>query len=1047
VPCNVDGDCTDDNPCTTDTCGDDKTCAFVAIDKKPAPDAAQTPGDCKTIQCVAGKPHDDPQNDDVPNDKKDCTIDSCSMGMPSHVPKMVGTPCDDGMGNSGRCTAQGECPILCKVASDCKTMNPCVTPACDTAQGTCVFPALPDGMDTPGVPQVDGDCHRHICLAGADVDQVDDSDVPVTGNDCDLEVCNNGAQSNPPKPGNLPCNTYLVSQPGFCNDTGACSECKDDSDCAGKFPSDDCRHPACQGFACVEFHDPMGKATTGSPAQVLGDCQKIVCNGTGGTMVVPDTTDPASDNNTCTTDVCGAGTMTDHNAVTNGITCGLNNSLSCLAGVCQGCTVANQATQCPQASCVDANTVQLAQVCNGGGGCVNQTPSTQDCSPFLCAGGACTNKCNQDSDCSQTGAGNYCTGPNGTCAARLPQGAACAAGHPFECQSNACVDGVCCNNACGGLCQACSAAKKGSGADGLCGAIKAGSDPDSECADQGTASCGTNGSCDGGGACQLYSNATVCVGASCADMGTLNKQHLCNGSGVCVTPTPPTQGCTPYLCASNACGMSCINDGQCAAGSWCSGGACIAKLAQGSLCGGTNQCQSGFCVDGYCCDTGCGSACQACAAAKKQNNLANGTCGQATDAQNDPRGLCSPQAASTCQTDGKCSGGACEKWVSGTVCVNASCSSGSQTTQGTCNGTGTCGGSATTACSPYVCNGTTSCFGACTTSAQCAAGNFCSGNVCIGKLGTGAMCAAGGDCTSGFCTDGVCCTTQCNGACQACSATLKASGTDGTCGPVVDGTADAACPTTGQATCLTDGKCSGGSCEDWGSSTACSATISCVGASLTTAATCSGSGACTGSQMSATCGNGLNCNSGGTACRMTCSQNSHCQSGYSCQASACKLNDGGACSTNAQCLNNKCGTAGSGTHCCAAATTCVSAGVCGTSDCNASGACAYPAPGTPCGASCAGNMLTPSACNGSGACATGTAAACTGGYMCADATSCLTACGNNNPSGDMNCAGTFYCDGSGAGACQPKKAATLACTRDAECTGGTCTGAPSGTCN
>jgi hypothetical protein len=70
-----------------------------------------------------------------------------------------------------------------------------------------------------------------------------------------------------------------------------------------------------------------------------------------------------------------------------------------------------------------------------------------------------------------------------------------------------------------------------------------------------------------------------------------------------------------------------------------------------------------------------------------------------------------------------------------------------------------------------------------------------------------------------------------------------------------------------------------------------------------------------------------------------------------------------------------------------------------------------------------------------------------GGYMCADATSCLTACGNNNPSGDMNCAGTFYCDGAGAGACQPKKAATLACTRDAECTGGTCTGAPSGTCN
>lgn len=38
-----------------------------------------------------------------------------------------------------------------------------------------------------------------------------------------------------------------------------------------------------------------------------------------------------------------------------------------------------------------------------------------------------------------------------------------------------------CDAACTGACVACTAAKKGSGADGACGAIAAGTDPDTEC--------------------------------------------------------------------------------------------------------------------------------------------------------------------------------------------------------------------------------------------------------------------------------------------------------------------------------------------------------------------------------------------------------------------------------------------------------------------------------------------------------------------------------------------------------------------------------------
>ncbi|MCS6898989.1 MAG: hypothetical protein NZX77_04360, partial [Polyangiaceae bacterium] len=40
-----------------------------------------------------------------------------------------------------------------------------------------------------------------------------------------------------------------------------------------------------------------------------------------------------------------------------------------------------------------------------------------------------------------------------------------------DCLSGFCVDGVCCDSACTGVCEACSAAKKGSGADGSCGPV------------------------------------------------------------------------------------------------------------------------------------------------------------------------------------------------------------------------------------------------------------------------------------------------------------------------------------------------------------------------------------------------------------------------------------------------------------------------------------------------------------------------------------------------------------------------------------------------
>ena len=86
------------------------------------------------------------------------------------------------------------------------------------------------------------------------------------------------------------------------------------------------------------------------------------------------------------------------------------------------------------------------------------------------------------------GTGDTCDG-KGACVA--PNGDTCAAGG--ECASGFCPDGFCCATACDGACQACSTLKKGSGANGTCGNIANGTDPQSECSGAST--------CDGAGMC------------------------------------------------------------------------------------------------------------------------------------------------------------------------------------------------------------------------------------------------------------------------------------------------------------------------------------------------------------------------------------------------------------------------------------------------------------------------------------------------------------------------------------------------------------------
>lgn len=76
-----------------------------------------------------------------------------------------------------------------------------------------------------------------------------------------------------------------------------------------------------------------------------------------------------------------------------------------------------------------------------------------------------------------------------------------------------------------------------------------------------------------------------------------------------------------------------------------------------------------------------------------------------------------------------------------------------------------------------------------------------------GPRANGEACSAGSDCASGECVDGVCCDTACDGACQACIATLT-DGDDGTCAPVLATDPEDECDAGG---CLT-GECGATGC-------------------------------------------------------------------------------------------------------------------------------------------------------------------------------------------------------------------------------------------
>jgi len=374
-----------------------------------------------------------------------------------------------------------------------------------------------------------------------------------------------------------------------------------------------------------------------------------------------------------------------------------------------------------------------------------------------------------------------------------------------------------------------------------------------------------------------------------------NGTYVCNLGTTVLTCNSGFAGCASSGCDTNImtdlqhcgmCGNGCetntVSDANhcggcgisCGVGGFCVNSTCMKPL--GSVCTSNSQCTSGFCVDGYCCNSLCSGTCQSC---NQPGSV--GLCSP-IPAGTDPANECTDQGASSCGTNGLCSGsGSCAYYPNGTQSSASYCSAGIYHAPDTCNGAGSSISGGTALCFPYICSSNGTCRTSCAINSDCSSGYECaSGGAC--KKAAGGTCTADSECGSGFCTDGVCCQSRCGGTCEKCNQL----GRYGFCDPVPAGSdPDNECVSQPESSCGTTGLCGGNrSCAYYTSGTL-TGLPSCSISDYTAASTCNGSGGSTPG-VTTSCYPYI-CNDS-TSCKTSCLSDTDCIEGLSCINNTCE---------------------------------------------------------------------------------------------------------------------------------------------------------------
>jgi hypothetical protein len=286
----------------------------------------------------------------------------------------------------------------------------------------------------------------------------------------------------------------------------------------------------------------------------------------------------------------------------------------------------------------------------------------------------------------------------------------------------------------------------------------------------------------------------------------------------------------------------------------------------------------------------------------------------------------------------------------------------------------------------------------------------------------GKQCGDDSECKSQHCSDGVCCDSDCTGACRSC----KLSGNVGTCNMVGAGEdPENECGKDPANTCKRTGFCDGnGACQMYDNTTECAA-ATCTAGMQYSNKLCDGSGKC-GDATSQACTQGCMITGNTSVCPLPCSATNPCMPGLACDVSGtCKPKkaQGQACASGDECTSTFCvdgfccGSACVGT--CQACNLPGSLGLCTpvpmgqdpnaecprdtnapcgkVGGCNGSGSCQLAPQGTLCGTNgtiCSGVTQSMRACDGNGMCVTSNSMSCAP-YRCTNG-QCGVSCFTSN---------------------------------------------------
>lgn len=614
-----------------------------------------------------------------------CSNGTCELRIDAGQPCTSDIQCQ----SNSRCADGVCCNTACK--GQCE--------ACDVAgsEGTCtVVTGEPHGARTPCLG--DGSACNGTCggtLRGACT--FPNPQTVCRDAACDATTGSAVEQASCDGAGNCAVTDAIDCAPFVCGATACRGDCATDAQCT------DAHY--CKSGVCSPIQKPGQKCTRDAQC-ASGFCTDGVCC-------------EARCDGQC--EACGSSGKCD--AVTGdpkgGRTACAGEADDACAGSCDGsnrgvCAYPGAAVTCREASCA-AGVATVSAHCSGDGACsaAQQVTCKNGCEGAICAGDACV----INSDCKE---GERCIA--GTCAPQGEDGNACSSAS--DCDSGFCVDGVCCNRACDGQCEACDASNK----LGVCSAVSgAPHGSRAPCTSDGSACAGA---CDGKDALGCnYPTGTVCSPGSCLsnqDGGEAVAivESLCSGSGRC--PAPRQQACGADGCdaGEQLCNGDCADGSACPDGQYCSAGVCVTNQPNGTACQSNQQCASDFCVDGYCCSSACDDRCAAC---DVPDHL--GQCSPVTGATHGGRQGCQGGGVCGAQCDGK-NVSDCGFPDGDTSCGEPYCQSGAQVAASLCDGDGQCRAGEQTACASFACNGD-QCSDECSSDADCTKTLQCREGKCV----------------------------------------------------------------------------------------------------------------------------------------------------------------------------------------------------------------------------------------------------------------------------------------------------------------------------